>query len=118
MQAAAEIASKREVLGSLAGNGFHDGSRCKQGTGVPGLTPGRSEDQAGIAFAPGDVLAVKVFEKGNGVFSGDAGPFFERSHVEALRFTRGEEFPQIVDRGAVKDEIVTNAGEALFAKQQ
>jgi hypothetical protein len=63
------------------------------------------------------VLAVEELEERDGVFTGDAGPLFEGSHVEALRLARGEQGAKAVNGGPVKYEIVVDAGEALFAKE-
>ena len=78
----------------------------------------RLKDEAFVAFAAGDVLAVEEFQQGDGVLARDACPLFEGGDVEALRFAGGEQVAEFVDRGAVEDEIVIDAGEALFAKQK
>src|ERR1035441_1119804 len=40
--------------------------------------------QTPVAFATGDVRAVEVFEQGNGVLAGNAGPFLELAHLKPV----------------------------------
>src|ERR1017187_3060843 len=73
--------------------------------------------QTPVAFATGDVRAVEVFEQGNGVLAGNAGPFLELAHLKPLGLAGRQELPQAVERGAVKDQVLADADQPFLAQE-
>ena len=61
--------------------------------------------------------AVEVFEQGNGVLAGDAGPFLELAHLKPLGLAGRQEFPQAVQRGAVKNQVLADADQPFLAQE-
>src|ERR1017187_2508341 len=73
--------------------------------------------QTPVAVATSDVCAVEVFEQGNGVLAGNAGPFLELAHLKPLGLAGRQELPQAVERGAVKDQVLADADQPFLAQE-
>src|ERR1039457_4080074 len=73
--------------------------------------------QTPVAFATRNVRAVEVFEQGNGVLAGDAGPFLELAHLKPLGLAGSQELAQAVERGAVKDQVLADAAQPFLAQK-
>src|ERR1017187_2365980 len=73
--------------------------------------------QTPVAVATSDVCAVEVFQQGNGVLAGDAGPFLELAHLKPLGLAGRQEFPQAEKRGAVKNQVLADADQPFLAQE-
>jgi len=79
-----------------------------------------SEDVSQVADAAGHSLAVKIFEQGNGVLAANASHVFESSNVDCgrLRFVGADLAAELVECGAVKDEVVGYFDQGFFPQKK